>query len=152
MRPVLFFTFSSSTVTQQRQFERTLFSSRCSTTIGLQQLVRSPSEHSSYFSPLAFDSLDHHRIVGGRLVPHPCDDCCFGSFLDRDAFRSGHCATSNWRRMIGHDTSETMSKFRVAGMKCKERQDCSREVFDVFCLDRFTAFSIGHFSFGKALC
>ena len=120
-------------------------------TIAIEQFVRSPGQHPPHFSSLALDSLDHHRVIGGRLVPHPCDDGGFSPLLNRDAFRAGHGATSNRRRMIGYGTSETVSKLGVVGMKGKKRQDRSREVFDVLRLDRSTAFGIGHFSLGEAL-
>ena len=85
-------------------------------------------------------------------MPHPGNDRRFGSFLDWDSFRSGHGSTADRRRMIGHNASETASKLGMAGMEGEKRPNRFREVFDVLCLDRFTAFGIGHFSFCKALC
>ena len=137
---------------RQCQMKRTPFGNRGSTTIALQQFVGTPGQHSSHFSPFALHPWDWHRVVGGRLVPHPRNDGGFSPFLDRDAFRAGDGSTSHRCRVIGHNTSEAVSNLGVAGMKGKERQDRSREVFDVLRLNRFTSFGIGDFSLGKALC
>ena len=121
-------------------------------TIALQQFVGSPGQHSPHFSSLTLHPWDHHRVVSGRLVTHPCDDGGFGPFLNRDAFRSGDGSTSNRCRMICHSMCKPPGKIGVAGMEVKERQDRSREAFNVLRLGRFPPFGIGHFSFGEAHC
>ena len=39
-----------------------------------EKFFRSLGEHPSDFATLAFHAGDFHRVVGRRLVPHPCDD------------------------------------------------------------------------------
>ena len=53
--------------------------------------------------------------------------------------------------MIGHDTSEPVSKIRIAGMEGEERHDGTGEVFDVKLLGLFPSFGIGLFALGEAL-
>ena len=53
--------------------------------------------------------------------------------------------------MIGHNTSEPVSKISVIGMKGQERHDRPGEVFDINLLDLFTSLGIGLLALGEAL-
>jgi len=54
-----------------------------------QQLLGSLSQHPANLTPFALDPGDSHRLVGGGLVPHPCNDSGFGTLPDRDSLRPG---------------------------------------------------------------
>ena len=84
-------------------------------------------------------------------MAHPSNDGGFGPLLDRNSFRSGDGATSDRRCMIGHNTSETLRKIGVVGVKAKKRHDGPGEVFNVNLLGLLPSLGIGFFAFGKAL-
>ena len=78
-------------------------------------------------------------------MPHPRNDGGFRSLFNRNSFRPCNRTTSNWRGMIGYDTSEPLSKIGVVGVEGEECYDSSGEVFDVNLLGLFTSLGIGFF-------
>src|SRR6185312_1640745 len=102
---------------RQRRLERTLLPDRLTSPIPFQQLLGSSSEHSADFPPLALHPWNHHPIVAGRLVTHPGDDRSFGSLLDRDAFRPGDCAASDWCGVVRDCTGEPVGEIGVILVK-----------------------------------
>ena len=109
------------------------------------------SQHESHFPSLPFDLGDLHGIVGCGLVPHPGDDGGCGPVFDRDSFRPGDRATSDWGGMIGHGSGYSPGKVIVSGVECQESQHGRIEVFDVFGLGLIPASGIGIFAFRVSL-
>ena len=96
-------------------------------------------QYPSNFSSLAFDSLDFHRVVGRRLVTHPCDDGSFGSLLHWNPFGTCNCPAANWRGMFCYSMGKFMRQFRVIGMEIEKRHDSLEEVVDIRGLSCFPA-------------
>jgi len=79
---------------RQRLLQRGL-PDRLAPAIPAQQLLGSPGKHPSSLPSFAFDPGDHHRIVGGGLVPQPRNDGGFGPLFDRNSFRPGDGAAAD---------------------------------------------------------
>ena len=93
------------------------------------------SQHSPYFTPLAFDSWDGHGIVGCRLVPHPCDNGSFGPLFDWDALCSSNSPTSNWRGMFCDGLRHLLRQVSVDGMEIEVCHDRTKEILNVLGLN-----------------
>ncbi len=130
----------------QRPHERTL-PSRLSLSISAQQFLGSLSQHPSHFPPLAFDSGNLQRVVGGGLVPHPRNNCSLRRLFDGNAFRPGNRPASNRRGMISHRTGKPLGEIQVDGMEGQESEDRPVEILDVLGLGFFPASASGLFPF-----
>ena len=142
---------SALVAARQRLLERTLFPDRLSPPIPAQQLLGSLGEHSANLPPFAFDPGDRHRLVGGGLVPHPCNDGGFGTLFDGDSLCPGDGAAADRRGVIGHRTGKPVGEVSVCRMEGQELQHRSVEVLDVFGLSLVPASGIGLFAFGVPL-
>ena len=120
-------------------------------TIAGKQFFRPLCEHPPHFTTFALDAWDHHRVVAGRVVPHPSDDRGLGPLLDWNAFCSSDRSASDGSGVIGHRLRQAATEIGVTRMKGEEIDDRRGEVLDVFGLGLFPSFGVGLFSLCEAL-
>lgn len=96
-------------------------------------------EHASDFATLATNSGNFHIVVSSRLVAHPSDYGCFGSFFDGDPFGSCDGAASDWGRMVGDGFGQILSRIKVTGMEIEKAKNSGFKAFHVRFLLAFAA-------------
>ena len=100
--------------------------------VPVQQFFGTLGKQSPNLPPLSFDPRNGHRVVGGRLVPHPGDHGGFGPSFDRESVSSERLSRS---RPESHDRPRLVPSARpglVAGMERQKRHHGSEKIFDVF--------------------
>src|SRR4051794_34959721 len=86
---------------------------RFSTPIAGQQLTGALCKHSPHFSPFPLHTGYHHTVVSGSGMPHPSDDRCLGSLIDRNPFGPGDRPTADRGGVVSHGTSKSSGEFGV---------------------------------------